>query len=977
MGAVVRLADELADMGWGLRYRTAYQAGTRGDPGRPGGWRMSLDRRRTAGHEVHASRQATRDWMQRLGFPEAELPAPPQMRLGVDRRQQQQARALDELTSARVSYDHGGRRAQAVLGTRDELDDVARQLQRRLDAGEIGDYQRQTVEAALRRMRREVDTFDETYRNLSPRPDGAHVQRGLREAPPEPRLDDFLGEAPAQPGLGRAERDRMRRRLEAEARGEWDEALRGARREGAPVPEGIVESAPRSVRDRAEQARRGALAPAERAARRDTRDAARGLQRQTRELEGAELRAQRAEAELVEIQREIDRIATDRTQLAELTERVMGLEDPNERFEALDTLVDGLLDFHERAYDRYGAEIGRTVDASREALKEARRETRQRIRTISREAERARAGRTELDEVGQHYLEVGLHQIGGPRVTGPRAGRSPEDLVMPPELDISFAPEVMRDSIEKYFRASRPGTSEHFATFLDGVYRPYFQLFKATATIMRGPGYVTRNTIGGIWNNYLRDVTARDHRLSARIMLGRRRAWSDAMDEFAEQMARQQGRPVAEVRKNLPPERVAARTEQLLEQRLGGTKVGDTDLYQIHRAMQMEEVGWTDNRIFESIHGMLRRQLDHETAQFWQADPRQPFQAIDPPPQMFRHLDESELNIVQRGANRVVNNWWADMSKDWARQSEDFIRGAAFIRGVQEYGLNDGGRTAALLSRALHFDYQDLSHFEDTWMRGTLIPFYVWSRHNVPLQARALFKDPGKMHRLGLARDEMEALMGDDEFDMTPEWMQERLGFATRYRFGGSPIIVGMETPAYDLNQFLKVGRPGEAGRGMMRHLMSQVSPVFQLPVEQMLGVSTFTGAAFNPRGTEAPLWYRAIPGLPTREDEQGTVRGHAPTISAVRDAIPPLGQIERIAPTTDQYRERWPTSLVSTLAAWPTATFTPRQQAGELRARSDRLDSAATWAADQAVVDEARELLEQGLPPEQVRAVLEARYGR
>jgi hypothetical protein len=589
-----------------------------------------------------------------------------------------------------------------------------------------------------------------------------------------------------------------------------------------------------------------------------------------------------------------------------------------------------------------------------------------------------RSGRETVDAAGASWQEAGLEPLGAAR-RGTAA--TPDLSTMPPELDLTYAPEQLRLAVEKYYRASGPESAE-LKKFLDGVYRPYYGGFKLYATVGRGPGYHARNTIGGVWNNWLRGVTVQDHELSMKLESARKQSWVRARREEAESIAASAGVTVDEALDRVAVGRVTDRADMLLSDALSGVQVGEgLSLYDVHRLGMVQEVGWKDSRVFEGVHDLMRRQSADATGatgeavdpRFWQVNRKGSAWGANAEPrvQMFRDTDLADLNVAQRAANRAADNWWIDLSKDWAATSENFVRNAAFIRGLREYGTADGGGSAALLSRALHFDYQDLSDFERTWMRGTFIPFYTWARNNVPLQVRALMKEPGKMHRLTMANDAAADVWGDDEYDVVPEWMREKLGWVSRFSYAGSPIVIGVESPATDLNRFIKVGRPRDVAGGVRRQALNSLSPAVAIPVEQMMGVNAFTGAPFNPSGVPAPWWYQAIPFAPRHTDARGQVRAPEGFVSALTDAIPPLGQVERLVPLTPQSRERWATSVGSTLFAAPTSTLSARQEAGELRGRSDRLTARLKWDADPELVARATEMLEAGLSPVQVRALL------
>lgn len=765
--------------------------------------------------------------------------------------------------------------------------------------------------------------------------------RGFRRR----RVDEFVGDMPDDVLFDPAVRREVGKRARRQGRQQFDEAFRRAVEQGRVLPQDVVESATPSTAGRALRARE------------------RTVEEARRRLARSQARRQQAARRVDELRAEVDRVAADRQQLATLVQRLTQEADPERQFEAFGTLMEGLRDFHARHVDRYAKDMAELTRESRRRLKAARNRARELAARSERAGRRARGGREDVDEAGRLWQELGLQQIGEVR----QSSLTTEQLSsLPPELDVTFAPESLRLAVEKFYKASRP--NEDVKQWLDGVYRPLFGLWKIAATVGRGPGYHVRNLIGAVWNNFLGDISAADHRLAARMVRARRTALDQARAEKADELARRLGLSEGEAAARVVDDALHQRVDELLQEQLGGVEVArGLTLYDVHR-MSADNQVQMHTRPTEGLHAMIGE------------EPSAAAQLGGGRANLFRRTrDEADLNRAQRTVNFLADNPAINVSKGWAELSEEFVRNAAFIGGLRRYGASDGGRVAANLSRGLHFDYQDLSETE-RWTRNTLVPFYVWSRHNVPLQFRALFTSPGKAHRLVMANDAARDVLGDDEADVVPEWMQERLGWVSQLRWQGSPIVLGIESPLVDVNRFIKTpddlsasGLLGAVG-GSLREVTSNLSPAVKAPIELVTGTDTFTGAKFNPEGTPAPWWYRLLPGVPKRTDPQGQVRGSDALIGVLQDAIPWLGLADRAIPASPRMRERYATNLVSLLAPVVGAsTLTPRQKAGELRSRSERLERAMDWgpASDARAFELAQELLDIGYSPEQVNRML------
>ncbi|MGH3441988.1 MAG: hypothetical protein ACRDUY_08075, partial [Nitriliruptorales bacterium] len=617
-------------------------------------------------------------------------------------------------------------------------------------------------------------------------------------------------------------------------------------------------------------------------------------------------------------------------------------------------VVEGFLDLHARAVAGLGEEAARRGgDEAVETLEEARKAFVKAQRAAGETVE----SRSVLTPEAAFLEEAGLTQVGT-RKTGQAVT---EGAVLPPELNVSFAPEILRTTVEKFYRASRPESKE-LAAFIDGVYAPYIRMFKTTATIGRGYGYDARNVGTGLWNNYLIDAGRQEHALAAKRVRIIRRLRKEVAREEAAKAARRLGITDKEALDRLDQGYLDRILDQRLQREMDDIEVAPgVSMYDAHIAYENQQVGFGASYLQEGLGEAVE---SGDIARFTQGRG-----GIN----LFPGRTPDDLNRGQRGFNRIVDNPWVRHKARVAEMSEEFIRFAAFAKGVRNYGLDDGGRSAGLVAKALHFDYDDLTDFEKTWMRGFAIPFYTYTRKAVPLQFRALIREPGRVQRILHANDALRDVFGaDDEADVVPEWMAEKLGWVSRFKVGDDPIVVGLESPLVDLNRFIRTGRPGESGRAVTREVLNMLTPPAKGVVEAATQTNLFTGAPFNPEGVPAPAWAQALRPLGlTRTDDQGRARAPESVVQGVQNLLPFLGQAERLSGAAPQYRERLLTTWLSQMAAAPVSTLSERQQAGELRSRLARLERRIDWSK---VDPERREfvkwLLDQDVPPEVVASI-------
>lgn len=132
---------------------------------------------------------------------------------------------------------------------------------------------------------------------------------------------------------------------------------------------------------------------------------------------------------------------------------------------------------------------------------------------------------------------------------------------------------------------------------------------------------------------------------------------------------------------------------------------------------------------------------------------------------------------------------------------------------------------AALDVRKFLFDYGDLSDIERQYFKRAL-PFYTWTRNNIPLQVSMLIQKPGKFSMIDKIKRGVESSQEDKPMDAKylPEWMKEAYpvyfgkdGKGLQRFFQAEGFI-----PAVDLN---KIGRMHET-------VMDLLSPLIKTPLE-------------------------------------------------------------------------------------------------------------------------------------------------
>lgn len=577
---------------------------------------------------------------------------------------------------------------------------------------------------------------------------------------------------------------------------------------------------------------------------------------------------------------------------------------------------------------------------------------------------RARLGNVE-ETIGAGLKPIGLTQ----------------DIRIPRGLDNLYADEAVKDAVERYFKVETGGFRD--TAFFNEVYQPYYTLFKTWATVGRPGGYHLRNLQGAWWNNYLGDVSGADHKLSASVLNETRKSNDAAQiaidniragkasgltgdeDQIARDivaLGRARGSDVVDYER-------AQLANYILVKRLEQIKVGDTTMADVLSAASEQGI-LRDNRQLEYLRNEAR------------AEGTELADALSNPEyrNLFRNVPKDELTRRQAILNKAVNNRYISVSGDLAELSENYVRLAAFISGARRYGLSDNGTAAGYLTKALQFDYADLSDVERTVIKN-IIPFYTWTRRNVPLQFSALLNNPGKFNKLDFAKEELQTQFGaeGDSEGMTeviPEWMREKMGFVSRFTTPGGPIAIGIESPAMDLNRYLAFGSPtGVAGR-VKNEIISASNPLAKALTEFATGTDLFVGAKFPENGVASPFGKDVqIPGV-TFTGPDGDQRVSAQGYGTLKDLLPPIGLIARLASPGEADRRL--TNWLSSAAGAPVSTLTPGQVTAELKTQEDRLRKQVDRLANQMNVDRdwLQNVIESGANSTQIRGFIASGLG-
>jgi hypothetical protein len=163
-----------------------------------------------------------------------------------------------------------------------------------------------------------------------------------------------------------------------------------------------------------------------------------------------------------------------------------------------------------------------------------------------------------------------------------------------------------------------------------------------------------------------------------------------------------------------------------------------------------------------------------------------------------------------------------------------------FFRGAQYQGLIRQGYSPEMAARQIdrfHFNYQDLTPFEKHWMRRA-VPFYTFTRKNLPLQMETLATRPG-----AFSTPFKPAMVDRDKQEYTPEYLAN--GFVTPLgpeQNGSRRFLSSLGLPQEEALKEIALwdGKPDILTTLM--HYAGNLNPLIKGPLEQIADRQFYSG---------------------------------------------------------------------------------------------------------------------------------------
>lgn len=276
-------------------------------------------------------------------------------------------------------------------------------------------------------------------------------------------------------------------------------------------------------------------------------------------------------------------------------------------------------------------------------------------------------------------------------------------------------------------------------------------------------------------------------------------------------------------------------------------------------------------------------------------------------------------------------------------EAENMLRGTLAMRTMRDGGSLDNAIDQVF---KYHFDYDDLSSMERSVFRR-VIPFYTWTRKNLPLMLEEMVRQPQKFTRFYQLKNEVELYSPQET--IVPSYFTEEMAVRLPFTFGqGQDESRAYMLPDLPFTSLNDVSDPSVA--------LSQVSPFIKTPIEYAFGRQFFKGLPLRdsyqpvPAAMAAPM--RVIPGVVPLLEATGKLQKNADGSLAMKQKdlyvleqfLPVYGKARRLFPSEAQYDNRLATTWLSWAFGLGLRTNTAQDRRNEasrrIRARFEDLSS-------------------------------------
>jgi hypothetical protein len=294
----------------------------------------------------------------------------------------------------------------------------------------------------------------------------------------------------------------------------------------------------------------------------------------------------------------------------------------------------------------------------------------------------------------------------------------------------------------------------------------------------------------------------------------------------------------------------------------------------------------------------------------------------------------------------------ADDGTKYAFSSLKDVTSEAHARALQK-AVKDSNLLDNMISDVYkyHFNYDDISRFERNVVKRVL-PFYTWTRKNVPLQLEMMATDPGRTVNLYMnTKRNLESTTPIE--NIVPGYFGETNMARLPFTYGGNRVYGEVDLPFQDPFKVMDV-------RGQ---LVGMLNPLIKAPIESAMGKELWSDVPLTDKPQAVPGTWAAIPGFMQALSVAGKTMPFLPFDGPVKGQggkwymsgkdqhllqqyVPQLYTMQRLAPigTEDakgkpsKYQRRFLTSWLSWMGGVNVRTNTPQDQESEMYRRYEAL---------------------------------------
>jgi hypothetical protein len=245
-----------------------------------------------------------------------------------------------------------------------------------------------------------------------------------------------------------------------------------------------------------------------------------------------------------------------------------------------------------------------------------------------------------------------------------------------------------------------------------------------------------------------------------------------------------------------------------------------------------------------------------------------------------------------------------------------------YVRGVMAFdSLARGDLASEAFERVMkfHFDYSDLSRFEAQGVKR-VVPFYTWTRKNLPLMIEQVGKRPGVFNQYNIVKANVENMSeGMEGADAPiPSWMVRQAGIRLPFKYEGEFMHVlpdlPFKTPLEMLGPMMEPGdSPADRIQAALGVLTTQLTPFVKTPIEWTTRRNMWKGYNFDGRMGQVPTVYAKVPLLMPLLQKMDMAHKNEAGIWLMRDydlhsmasLLPTFADARRLFPSEERYQQR------------------------------------------------------------------------